>query len=75
MLFSGTKIVQKRPENKKPILCLCYATGFNTVRGNLIRSVLYPTEGDTSFMRDSINVLKIVCGIFFVGFFLFYQRK
>jgi magnesium-transporting ATPase (P-type) len=46
MLYSGTKIVQKRPENKKPLLCICYSTGFNTVRGNLIRSVLYPKEGD-----------------------------
>ena len=68
MLFSGTKIVQKRPENKKPLLCVCYATGFNTVRGNLIRSVLFPKEGDTSFMVDSINVLKIIGIIFLVGF-------
>ena len=68
MLFSGTKIVQKRPENKKPLLCLCYSTGFNTVRGNLIRSVLFPKEGDTSFMVDSINVLKIIGLIFLVGF-------
>ena len=68
MLFYGTKIVQKRPENKKPILCLCYATGFNTVRGNLIRSVLYPKEGDTSFMRDSIKALKLIGLIFFIGF-------
>ena len=75
MLFSGTKIVQKRPENKRPILCLCYSTGFNTVRGNLIRSVLYPTIGDTSFMRDSISVLKIVCVIFFVGFLCILPKK
>ena len=68
MLFSGTKIVQKRPENKKPLLCVCYATGFNTVRGNLIRSVLFPKEGDTSFMIDSIRVLKIIGFIFLVGF-------
>ena len=68
MLFSGTKIVQKRPENKKPLLCVCYATGFNTVRGNLIRSVLFPKEGDTSFMVDSIYVLKIIGFIFLVGF-------
>ena len=68
MLFSGTKIVQKRPQDKKPILCVCYSTGFNTVRGNLIRSVLYPKEGDSSFMKDSINVLKIVCLIFILGF-------
>ena len=68
MLYSGTKIVQKRPENKKPLLCLCYSTGFNTVRGNLIRSVLYPKKGDTSFMVDSINILKIMIFIFVVGF-------
>ena len=68
MLYSGTKIVQKRPENKKPLLCLCYSTGFNTVRGNLIRSVLYPKKGDTSFMVDSIKVLKIMVAIFVVGF-------
>ena len=68
ILFSGTKIVQKRPENKKPLLCVCYATGFNTVRGNLIRSVLFPKEGDTSFMVDSIKVLKIIGVIFLVGF-------
>ena len=68
MLFSGTKIVQKRPENKKPILALCYSTGFNTVRGNLIRSVLYPKEGDTSFMRDSIKALKLIIIIFSIGF-------
>ena len=37
MLFAGTRIVQKRPEDKKPLLCICYSTGFNTVRGNLIR--------------------------------------
>lgn len=75
MLFSGTKIVQKRPENKKPILCLCYSTGFNTVRGNLIRSVLYPKEGDTSFMRDSIKALKLVGIIFLIGFFILLPIK
>ena len=68
MLFSGTKIVQKRPENKKPLLCLCYSTGFNTVRGNLIRSVLFPKEGDTSFMRDSIRALKLILILFAIGF-------
>ena len=68
MLFSGTKIVQKRAENKKPLLCLCYSTGFNTVRGNLIRSVLFPKEGDSNFMRDSIKALKIITIIFAIGF-------
>ena len=75
MLFSGTKIVQKRPENKQPILALCYSTWFNTVRGNLIRSVLYPKEGDTSFMRDSIKALKIIKSYLLLDFYLFYLLK
>ena len=68
ILYYGTKIVQKRAENKQPILCLCYSTGFNTVRGNLIRSVIYPKEGDNSFLVDSFKFLKIIGIIFALGF-------
>ena len=68
ILYYGTKIVQKRAENKHPILCLCYSTGFNTVRGNLIRSVIYPKEGDNSFLVDSFKFLKIIGIIFALGF-------
>ena len=57
MLFSGTKIVQKRPENKKPLLCVCYATGFNTVKGNIIRSILYPVEMDSKFANESVKFM------------------
>ena len=68
ILYYGTKIVQKRAENKQPILCLCYSTGFNTVRGNLIRSVIYPKEEDNSFFVDSLKFLKIIGVIFGLGF-------
>ena len=68
ILYYGTNIVQKRAENKQPILCLCYSTGFNTVRGNLIRSVIYPKEGDNSFLVDSFKFLKIIGIIFALGF-------
>ena len=68
ILYYGTNIVQKRAENKQPILCLCYSTGFNTVRGNLIRSVIYPKEGDNSFLVDSFKFLKIIGIIFAFGF-------
>ncbi len=75
MLFAGTKIVQKRPENKEKILCLCYGTGFNTLRGNLIRSVLYPKKEDDGFMKDSHKVLKIIGGIFVIGFLAILPSK
>ena len=75
MLFSGTKIVQKRPENKDKILCLCYGTGFNTLRGNLIRSVLYPKKEEDRFMKDSHKVLKIIGIIFGIGFLAILPKK
>ena len=68
ILYCGTNIVQKRAEINQPILCLCFSTGFNTVRGNLIRSVIYPKEGDKSFMVDSFKFLKIIGIIFTLGF-------
>lgn len=75
MLFGGTKIVQKRPENKDKILCICYGTGFNTVRGNLIRSVLYPKKLEDKFMKDSHKVLKIIGIIFVIGFLCILPKK
>ena len=75
ILYSGTNIVQKRAENKQPILCLCFSTGFNTVRGNLIRSVIYPKEGDKSFLVDSFKFLKIIGIIFAFGFLVILPIK
>ena len=69
-LFAGTKIVQKRAENKKPIIALVYSTGFNSVKGNLIRSILYPVEADSKFSRESgkfMIFLAIVCVLGFIG--------
>ena len=75
ILYYGTNIVQKRAENKQPILCLCFSTGFNTVRGNLIRSVIYPKEGDQSFLVDSFKFLKIIGIIFALGFLVILPIK
>ena len=75
ILYYGTNIVQKRVENKQPILCLCFSTGFNTVRGNLIRSVIYPKEGDKSFLVDSFKFLKIIGIIFAFGFLVILPIK
>ena len=75
ILYYGTNIVQKRAENKQPILCLCFSTGFNTIRGNLIRSVIYPKEGDTSFFVDSFKFLKIIGIIFALGFLVILPIK
>ena len=67
-LFAGTKIVQKRPENKKPVIALVYSTGFNTVKGNLIRSILYPVEMDSKFAKESMKFMFFMAILCVIGF-------
>jgi cation-transporting ATPase 13A3/4/5 len=66
-LFAGTKIVQKRPENKKPVIALVYSTGFNSVKGNLIRSILYPVEMDSKFAQESVKFMAFMAILCVVG--------
>ena len=67
-LFAGTKIVQKRSENKKPVIALVYSTGFNSVKGNLIRSILYPVETDSKFANESVKFMIFMAIVCLVGF-------
>ena len=67
-LFAGTRIVQKRPENKKPVIALVYSTGFNTVKGNIIRSILYPVEMDSKFANESVKFMIFMAILCVVGF-------
>ena len=39
---------------------IVYATGFNTSRGTLIRSILYPKPHDIKFQRDGAFVILVM---------------
>ena len=67
-LFAGTKIVQKRSEDKKPNIAIVYSTGFNSVKGNLIRSILYPLVGDSNFEKESAKFIILMAIICIIGF-------
>ena len=63
-LFAGTKIIQKRSRENKKLLGLVTETGFSTIKGNLIRSILYPKKMDEKFEKDSykyIAMMSILC--------------
>ncbi|RIA92920.1 hypothetical protein C1645_819991 [Glomus cerebriforme] len=79
-LFSGTKIVRVRRAKNNAIsfdnnddegvaLALVVRTGFNTTKGSLIRSMLFPKPNKFKFYRDSfrfIGILAIIAGIGFI---------
>ena len=67
-LFAGTKIIQKRSQKDKKLLGLVTETGFNTIKGNLIRSILYPKKMDEQFEKDSYKYIGMMSILCLVGF-------
>ena len=82
MLFSGTKIIRaRRPQDAKSdeaaALALVVRTGFNTTKGALLRSMLFPKPSGFSFYRDSfryISVMACIAGIGFIASFINFVR-
>jgi cation-transporting ATPase 13A2 len=72
-LFCGTKIVRaRRPQDDKDdeavALAMTVRTGFNTTKGALVRSMLFPKPSGFKFYRDSFRYISVMGGIAAVGF-------
>ncbi|KAI9751064.1 MAG: hypothetical protein M1815_001393 [Lichina confinis] len=73
-LFYGTKIIRaRRPhddtEDEAVALAMVLRTGFNTTKGSLVRSMLFPKPSGFTFYRDSFRYITVMAGIAMVGFF------
>ncbi|KAL9079736.1 MAG: hypothetical protein Q9157_001409 [Trypethelium eluteriae] len=73
MLFSGTKIVRaRRPQDDKDdqaaALAMVVRTGFNTTKGALVRSMLFPKPSGFKFYRDSFRYISVMALIAAIGF-------
>ncbi|CAG0916994.1 unnamed protein product [Notodromas monacha] len=64
VLLSGTKIIQIRGKNNENAKALVIRTGFMTLQGEMIRSVLYSEGLDFAFFR---KYLQIVPFFFLIG--------
>ncbi|KAL0956491.1 hypothetical protein HGRIS_002636 [Hohenbuehelia grisea] len=73
-LYSGTRIVRIRGglgsdgAYSRPALALVVRTGFNTTKGALVRSMLFPKPMGFKFYRDSIRFIGFLAGIAGLGF-------
>lgn len=72
-LFCGTKIVRaRRPQDGKDDeavgLALAVRTGFNTTKGALVRSMLFPKPSGFKFYRDSFRYISVMAFIALLGF-------
>lgn len=81
-LFSGTKIIRARrpqegPDDEAVALAKVVRTGFNTTKGALVRSMLFPKPSGFKFYKDAfryIAVMAIVAGIGFIASFVNFVR-
>jgi len=70
ILFAGTKIIQRRGLNKSELKGIVLATSFNTEKGNLVRSILFPKESELKFKKDSIKYIIIMTVLCLIGYFI-----
>ena len=71
ILYSGTKILQKKYNNNKDkILAIVCDTGFRTFKGQMLSSVIFPKDEDEDFRKDSLKYIIFMVIICFVGYFI-----
>lgn len=67
-LYSGTKLLKMKSNNDEPVLGMVVKTGFNTTKGSLVRSMLFPKPTGFKFYEDSFKYIGFMTLIAFVGF-------
>ena len=72
-LFSGTKIVRaRRPQegqdDEAVALAIVVRTGFNTTKGALVRSMLFPKPSGFKFYKDAFRYISVMAGVAGIGF-------
>ncbi|KAJ9054764.1 hypothetical protein DSO57_1010851 [Entomophthora muscae] len=79
LLFSGTQIIRARSgfapssagcERNFRAVAMVIRTGFNTTKGGLVRSILFPRPSQFKFYRDSFRFIGVSAVIALVGFFV-----
>ena len=66
-LLRGTEVIQTRSSNPhSEVLAVVVRTGFQTTKGSLVRSIMYPAPGmfkeylsNGSYCQEILNVLSI----------------
>ena len=66
-LFSGTTVIQTRFHSNSKVLAVVVRTGFDTSKGGLIRSILYPKPLGFKFYEDSIKFILFLSAVALVG--------
>ncbi|KAJ3989971.1 P-type ATPase [Lentinula detonsa] len=73
-IYGGTKVVRIRASvsgndsQGRPALAVVTRTGFDTTKGALVRSMLFPKPIGFKFYRDSVRFIGVLAAIAMLGF-------
>lgn len=67
-LYNGTKILKSKTYNDSPVMAMVLKTGFNTTKGSLVRSMLFPKPVGFKFYEDSFKYIGFMALIAALGF-------
>ncbi|XP_008206786.1 cation-transporting ATPase 13A2 isoform X2 [Nasonia vitripennis] len=66
-LYCGTRVLQTRYFGTEMVLAVVIRTGFNTSKGGLVRSIMYPPPVDFKFEQDSYKFVELLACIASIG--------
>ena len=69
-LSAGTKVVTSGGVDNKDPVAIITSTGFNTAKGELVRSILFPKPNRFKFERDGLIFVLIMFCMALIGFFI-----
>ncbi|XP_053566194.1 probable cation-transporting ATPase 13A4 isoform X2 [Bombina bombina] len=67
ILFCGTEVIQSRASDQNLVKAVVMRTGFNTAKGDLVRSILYPKPVNYKLYRDALIFLCSLIGLSLIG--------
>lgn len=69
VLFSGTKCLESRKVkgDNKPVLAIVLRTGFATMKGSLVRSLIFFKPEQFKFYQDAFLFIACMFGIAIIG--------
>uniref|UniRef100_A0ABI7VUE3 Cation-transporting ATPase n=1 Tax=Felis catus TaxID=9685 RepID=A0ABI7VUE3_FELCA len=57
VLFCGTELIQVKPSGQGPVRAVVLQTGYNTAKGDLVRSILYPRPLNFKLYNDAFKFI------------------
>ncbi|XP_067398911.1 probable cation-transporting ATPase 13A4 [Emydura macquarii macquarii] len=67
VLFCGTEVIQTKGDGNGPARAVVLRTGFNTAKGDLVRSILYPKPMNFKLHRDALRFLMCLIVFAIIG--------